>query len=107
MTIQTKIQLTHFDIVINHCTTGHKLQGKSLDELVVSEWNRTQNWAYVVLTRVRTLAGLFLLKPLPTDINFAPDPQYLGMMERLRSTILASSNDVAEFMTQININEFS
>ena len=107
MTIQTKIQLTHFDIVINHCTTGHKLQGKSLDQLVISEWNRTQNWAYVVLSRVRTLKGLFLLKPIPTNINFAPDPQYLGMMERLRSTILASSDDVSDLMIQIDTNQFN
>ena len=52
---------------MNDATTGHKLQGMSKDWLVVVLWSFTQNWIYVVLSRVRTLKGLFLLKPLPDD----------------------------------------
>jgi hypothetical protein len=33
----------------NFATTGHKLQGKSVNELVVAEWSKVKNWAYVVL----------------------------------------------------------
>jgi hypothetical protein len=33
-------------------------QGKSVNELVVAEWSKVKNWAYVVLSRVRSLAGL-------------------------------------------------
>jgi hypothetical protein len=43
-------------------TTGHKLQGMTKDALVVNEWNyRCANWVYIVLSRVRTCKGLFLL----------------------------------------------
>ena len=103
MTMETKIQLTHFPIVLNHCTTGHKLQGKSLDQLVITEWNKTQNWGYVVLSRVRTLEGLFLIKPLPLDMDFSPDSNYLEMMERLRKNILASTDDVTDLTTTLEI----
>ena len=50
--IKTKIQIVHFPVVLNHATTGHKLQGKSLDALVIAQWSRTKNWAYVVISRV-------------------------------------------------------
>ena len=52
--------MTQFSMNINHATTGHKLQGKSLDELFVSSWTYTRNWPYVLLSRVRFLKGLFL-----------------------------------------------
>jgi len=54
-------------ILMNDATTGHKLQGMSKDKLIVVSWTFIPNWIYVVLSRVRTLKGLFLLKPLPTD----------------------------------------
>jgi hypothetical protein len=86
--VATTIELTQFPVVGNYATTGHKLQGKSLDELVIAEWSKVKNWAYVVLSRVRTLAGLFLEKPIPEDIDFSPNPDYLDMMSNLRQTIL-------------------
>ena len=52
MRMDACLNVVHFPVVINHATTGHKLQGKSLDELVVAEWSGVQNWAYVVLLRV-------------------------------------------------------
>jgi hypothetical protein len=93
MRVKTGITLFQLPILINHATTGHKLQGKTLDDLIVAEWSKLKNWAYVVLSRVRTLAGLFLLKPIPIDIDFAPDPRYIEMMTRLRSKILCTSMD--------------
>jgi hypothetical protein len=60
-----------------------------MDNLVIVEWNKKRNWAYVVLSRVRSLAGIFLCKALPEDYSFEPDPQYVSMMERLRNRILA------------------
>ena len=94
--MKCSMELTCFDIISNHCTTGHKLQGKSLDQLVVTEWSKRRNWAYVVLSRVRTLKGLFLLKRLPVDIDFAPNTDYLEMMERLRNSIQATRGDVSD-----------
>jgi hypothetical protein len=89
----TTIQLAQFPSVINYATTGHKLQGKSVDELVIAEWSKVKNWAYVVLSRVRTLAGLFLESPIPDNIDFSPNPDYLDMMGRLRGSISVTSID--------------
>ena len=75
----------HVPVVLNHATTGHKLQGKSLNSLVIAEWSKKKNWVYVVLSRVRTLEGLFLLKPIPEDIKFDPKLEYLKMMDKLRN----------------------
>ena len=103
MRVRTKILMYQFPVVLNLATTGHKLQGKSMDELVIAQWSRLRNWAYVVLSRVRTLAGLYLTSPIPNDIDFTPDPLYLAMMERLRAKILAIPNDVIELRTSINL----
>jgi hypothetical protein len=102
MKIPTEIDLVHFPVVLNHATTGHKLQGKSVDSLVISEWSKVKNWAYVVLSRVRTLERLFLLKPIPRDIDFDPKPEYLRMMENLRTSILALPEDVNGLRAEFN-----
>jgi hypothetical protein len=73
---------------VNHATTGHKLQGKTVKSLVIAEWSKVENWAYVVLSRVKTLSGLFLM--IPEDINFGPAEDYLDMMRSLRQRILAT-----------------
>jgi hypothetical protein len=96
MRIQTSIELQYLPVIINHATTGHKLQGKTVNSLVISQWSNVKNWAYVVLSRVKTLAGLFLTKPLPNNINFEPEKNYLDMMENLRQTILATPEQVSE-----------
>jgi hypothetical protein len=59
-------------------------------------WSNVKNWAYVVISRVRTLKGLFFLSPIPKKYDFKPRPEYLEMMERLRSNILATPEEVAE-----------
>jgi len=92
--VKTSMQLTFFPVVINHATTGHKLQGKSMSQLVVAEWSKVKNWAYVVLSGVPTLASLFLTSSIPADIKLTPHPEYLGMMERLRHRILATPQEV-------------
>jgi hypothetical protein len=53
----------------NIATTGHKLQEMSKLMMVVTEWGSFPNWIYVVLSRVTTRAGLFLLKPLTKRIE--------------------------------------
>jgi hypothetical protein len=93
--VDTSMCLKQFPVLINFATTGHKLQGKSMESLVIAEWSHVNNWAYVVISRVRTLAGLFFIKPIPEDIDFKPAPQYMQMMERLRETILANPEQVA------------
>jgi hypothetical protein len=100
--IQTSIQFRYFSVVVNHATTGHKLQGKTVQSLVIAEWSRVKNWAYVVISRVKTLDGLFLLKPILDDIDFSPANDYLEMMKNLRKTILATPEQVAELKRSLN-----
>ena len=58
------IQLTQFPINIANARTVHKLQGRLLDNVLVSNWSYTSTWIYVVLSRVKTSQGLFVGKPL-------------------------------------------
>ena len=103
----TPMRIQQFPVVLNHATTCHKLQGKSLDALVVAEWAAIRNWAYVVISRVRTLDGLYLLKPIPENVDFKPDEEYLAMMKRLRSRISAMAEQVENLrrIIQKQINE--
>ena len=60
-----RIRITQFGVNSNIATTGHKLQGTSKNNLIVATWNYSYaHWIYVVLSRVRTLKGLFLCQKL-------------------------------------------
>jgi hypothetical protein len=85
--LQTNIELQYLP---------HKLQGKTVKSVVIAEWLKVKNWAYVVLSRVKTLCSLFLMSPIPEDINFGPAEDYLDMMQNLRRTILATPEQVSE-----------
>ena len=100
--LNQSLSITHFPLLVNYATTGHKLQGKSLDQLVIAQWSKQENWAYVVLSRVRTLEGLFLTDPIPYDIEFVPSPAYQSMMESMR-TKLAKPEDVVELYLECSI----
>jgi hypothetical protein len=92
-------QISNFRIwnkVPTHATTGHKLQGKTVKSLVIAEWSKVKNWAYVVLSCVKTLSGLFLMSPIPEDIDCGPAKDYLEMMQNLRGRILATPERVSE-----------
>ena len=83
--------------VVNHATTGHKLQGKSVDNILVANWNYRGNWVYVVLSRVRTMGGLFLQKPLDLDVRkYAPPASFFNMIKHISDRCAAdyfSDND--------------
>jgi hypothetical protein len=49
-----------FPLISNSSTTGHKLQGCTLRQLAIFEHFYGQNWMYVVLSRVCTMAGLLV-----------------------------------------------
>ena len=100
--IQTSIELQFLPVIVNHATTGHKLQGKTVESLVIAEWSRVKNWNYVVFSCVRTLIGLFLTKPIPEDMEFSPASNYLEKMADLRKTILATPEDVLELKAKLN-----
>jgi hypothetical protein len=70
---------TQLPILCNNATTGHKLQGATIKTLFVHAWSNVRNWTYVVLSRVKTLQGLFLRhklnkKDLP-KLNTIPETQ--------------------------------
>ncbi len=75
---------------INDATTGHKLQGMSKDVIVVSLWPTGglaamfKNWEYVVLFRVRTLSGLYLVEPIDMDKLFKPSSELKKYIENAR-----------------------
>jgi hypothetical protein len=76
--------VNRFPVLINHATTGHKLQGQTKSSLCISDWHYGANWPYVVLSRVTSLKGLFLLKPLREDHNFSHDAHLTRMLTRMR-----------------------
>ena len=70
--ITKRVQISQFPLNIANARTVHKLQGQSLNNLLVSNWSYTPNWIYVVLSRIKTSKGLFVQKPLlynKTDSN--------------------------------------
>jgi hypothetical protein len=83
--ISFKLKVTQFGVISCIGTTGHKLQGMSKDNIIVTSWNyRTRNWIYVVLSRVRTLKGLHLLQKLKTTVDFSPHPKLMEEEHRLK-----------------------
>ena len=82
MQVPTQLQLKQFMVNLNHATTG-----KPVNTLVIAEWNNTRNFAYVLLSRVRTLSGLKLLEKILDDYDCKPAGEALDMMARLRSRI--------------------
>ena len=56
-----KIKIAYLPVNSSLSSTGHKLQGKTLDHLVVKSWEyNTPHWVYVIVSRVKTLIGLIL-----------------------------------------------
>jgi hypothetical protein len=74
----------------NDATIGHKLQGMSKFAVIVSSWPTGslaamfKNWEYVILSCVRTLSGLYLVKPIDMDKLFQPSPQLTSYMDKIR-----------------------
>ena len=79
------LKATQIPLISNNATTGHKLQGSSVDILYVPSWNYCLNWPYVVISRVRTLQGLFLGKPLDSLKDYSV-PESLTRMLNLLTT---------------------
>ena len=101
-TTDTKVTLRQFPLSLNHATTGHKLQGKTIEQLIVSEWPANiRNWVYVVLSRVKQLDQIFLKDPIPDDITDEPDEMMLWMMEKLRYKTADEDTDAIQFLRLI------
>ena len=75
-----KMKATQLPVISNHATTGHKLQGASMDEVFVHSWSYTMNWPNIVLSRLRTSEGLFIRKKLDANLLKYEVPQKLRTM---------------------------
>ena len=78
------LRATQIPLISNNATTGHKLQGASLSDLYVPTWSYAVNWPYVLMSRVRTLNGLFLGRPLDATKDFSVPTNLTKMIRKLK-----------------------
>jgi hypothetical protein len=97
-----------FPIISNTATTGHKLQGCSLDAILVNDWCYKANWVYVVLSRVKTLAGLYLRQELSYDLTKYQQSQSMkDMMESFQKAwFLVEYFDEQEYEHLVNVGSY-
>ena len=77
--------ITQIPVNSNIATTGHKLQGISKNTLIVNNWDyKFANWVYVVLSRVRTCKGLFLMRPLDMKREISVPQKLLDFEARMK-----------------------
>ena len=88
--ITFSIACEQLPLIVNNCTTGHKLQGQTKQNLVISTWSTRRNWNYVALSRVTTRNGLFLAQKLGYDADFSMPQELRSMMEKLQKHLPAS-----------------
>jgi hypothetical protein len=99
------MKATQVPVLVNNATTGHKLQGSGVDSLFVHNWSYVTNWVYVMLSRVKTRAGLFCRKTLSKDLSRYAVPQALKkMLEHFRTKVPTSWSD-EEYNELINDSE--
>ena len=80
------MKATQLPLLVNNATTGHKLQGSSVDNIFVHNWSYVTNWVYVMLSRVKTRVGLFCRNKLSKDLKKYAVPEGLRrMLDRFRS----------------------
>jgi uncharacterized protein (UPF0335 family) len=84
--LKFKTIMTQFPINLTEAVSGHKLQGRTLDKMIVTGWGLScmKNWEYTVLSRVKTREGLFLLTPLDPNKRYGPTEQFRTFIERLK-----------------------
>ena len=81
--------MTQLPVNLNDATTGHKLQGISKDAVIITSWPKGglfKNWEYTVLSRVRTLDGLFLFKEIDMEKSFKPSDELKAYFQHARTT---------------------
>ncbi len=81
----------------NDGSTCHKLQGMSKDVIIVLSWPTGglskffKNWEYVVLSRVRTLSGLYLVDPIDMEKSFSPSSQLRTYIDKIKKKNLKNA----------------
>jgi hypothetical protein len=93
-----------FPIISNSCTTGHKLQGCTVESILANDWHYQANWVYVVLSRVKTMLGLYISEPLSLNLTKYAKPMEMNdMIIKLRDTSWAESLSQEEYKILENI----
>jgi hypothetical protein len=93
-TLDVNLKVNVFPVLVNHAMTGHKLQGKTKQNLIVSSWSYSRNWPYVAISRVRTHRGLFLREPLDPSKDYSYDSRLRRMMAKMtKKTPLEPDDD--------------
>jgi len=86
--VYQKNSFCQFPVILNTATTGHKLQGQTVESLLINNWYYGNNWQYViVLSRTTTLQGLFLRQELDSSKEYSVDPKLLFHLAKLRGSI--------------------
>ena len=87
-TVIDKIKTTYLPINSSISTTGHKLQGKTLDNLVVNSWGyRCAHWVYVVLSRVRELNNLVLNVKLDPNRDYSARDEFVRWERYIKDNV--------------------
>jgi len=77
-----------FGLISDSCTTGHKLQGHTAQELFVNKWACHSNWSCVVLSPATTMLGLCFQNRLSKDLSLCAMPEEMKrMLARFREEI--------------------
>ena len=80
-----RVKMVQFGVNSNKATTVHKLQGVSLNRMVIRSWSyKFPNWIYVALSRARTLSGLFICEKLNENEKFGVGSNLLEEEKRLQ-----------------------
>ena len=93
---EMKCNMTQIPVNSSDAITGHKLQGLTKDNLIVYSWNKLTEWIYVVLSRVKTLNGLYLVRRLKLSDIKLPSREYLFFLGRMKDM---QSGDLKRFET--------
>ena len=101
-----KMRGLQFPLISNSATTGHKLQGCTLDNILVNDWYYQQNWAYVVLSRVREMKGLYMRQKLSYKLEkYAMCKKMKNMLARLRAQKLLHDMSEEDYLELIQTYE--
>ena len=104
----TGMEGTQFPCVSNGCTMGHKLQGCTCIKMLVNDWFYGSNWPYVVLSRVRTMEGLYIREELDTDLSqYAMPDSMKAMLQKFRDTIALNELTVEDYTDMVRRTSYN
>ena len=107
--MNVKMKGKQFPIISNSCTTGHKLQGCTVESVLINDFNCTKNWPCVVLSRVKTMDGLYLREKLSTDLKkYKMSNAMKAMLQRFRDELDLDEipDDVCESLIASELGDF-